>query len=200
MEGRRFKIVFKLLVSSLLGLAASQALASPITLDFDDIDADKGSVSDQGYAGFQWDDRWALGSTDMSTAYQDVAGSGTQFLYNEGLVAELTVGRDTPFDFLGATFGAPANSSRAYWVNVAAFDADGEVGQTGYHLFFENSFRMDTLFQSVTKLVMTSHGGIFTMDDFTYRNIEAKVNEAGGLILLGIGLFGLWAARRRTQP
>lgn len=212
MEGRRFNTIFALLAASFLGLVAHQASASPITIEFDedDIGSTEDLALEDGYAGFQWGERWVLGSTDMSTAYKDAAGaSGGQFLYNKGQVTEgLTVKRDTPFDFLGVTLGASTitsgPSSRAYWVTVTASYADGGEDSIDKRLFTEdsftgNSFRVDTSFKNITELRFTPNGGVFTLDDFSYQDIEAKVNEAGGLILLGIGLFGLWAARRRIR-
>lgn len=201
MEGRRFKIVFKLLVSSLLGLAASQALASPITLDFDGIDPDEGTISDQGYAGFQWDKHWVLGDSSMS-GYQNSASSGDQFLYNsEAMSSDLSVARSDPFDFLGASFATTSISSkRTFSVTVTAFNQAGDQFWQSASLGVSSGHtRFNFLVENVYSLEIDSYGGIFTLDDFTYRDIEVKVNEAGGLILLSIGLFGLWAARRRTQ-
>lgn len=199
MEGRRFKTLFTLIAASILGLVALPSAAA--MLSFDDIDPAEGRVSEQEYGGFQWDELWVLGDTGMS-GYRQAASSGTGFLYNsESMSSDLSVMRRDPFDFLGASFATTSSSSkRTFGVTVEAYGRAGELlWQSGALRVSAEPTRFSFLVENVYSLNIDSYGGIFTLDDFSYRDIEVKVNEAGGLVLLGIGLFGLWAARRRIR-
>lgn len=212
MEGRRLKPIFTLLAVSLFGLAAHQVSASPITIGFDkgDIGSTGELTSESGYAGLEWDSRWGLVDNSMP-GYGALETPTDQFLSsseaNIANVSDLFVARRDPFDFLGASLSTKSGLRRTWYVEIKAFAQFGEdasetepAWETGWLSVSPGSAtEISFEFKNVRKVIFNSRGGIFTMDDFKYQDIEAKVNEAGGLILLGIGLVGLWAARRRIR-
>lgn len=73
-------------------------------------------------------------------------------------------------------------------------------------LSFEEFDALDT---SESTIIQQNYGGFqwdpkwamgsVTMDDFSYRDTLSKLSEAGSLVLLGIGVIGLWGARRRIR-
>ncbi len=168
-------------------------------ISFDDLDPAEGTVSEQGYAGFDWDSRWALGSTALS-GFSGVATSGTQFLFNDGLTSNLAVSRSNPFDFLGVSLAAPSLRTQSYWVKISAFDSENQsVGDTGYLRIGTTPSWVTLNFTNVSRLVFDPYGGLFGIDSLQFRNPAVAVSEAGGFVLLLIGLGGLWAARRRVH-
>lgn len=198
----------------LKGLAITLLLGAPLAsadlITFDDLDPSEGCVSEQGYGGFNWDSRWALG--DSTSGFNDDAYSGTQFLFNQGYERNLEITRDDPFDFLGAHFASTSvRNDRSFWISLVAYDTLGtEVGKLIYEPInsdYKNQRTwIEPRFTNVSRLVINADygqygamGGIFAMDDFTFQDTAVTVNEAGGFVLLLIGLGGLWAARRRVH-
>lgn len=178
-----------------LALAAQVAQADLIS--FEDIDAAEGSVATPGYAGFEWDARWALGNTSL-VGFSGVTNAGVQFLYNAGLTSNLVIDRADPFDLLGLYLAAPDLRSRAYWVKVTAYDSGNQlIGTTGYQTIGTSPLWVGTSFTNVSRLVIDPYGGLFMVDGLQYRNTFVSLSEAGALLLFAIGLLGLWAARRR---
>lgn len=179
-------------------------LASADLITFDDLDPSEGSVSEQGYAGFNWDSRWSLGNSDMS-GFGDAAHSGSQFLYNQGFESHLEIARDNPFDFMGAYFASTSiYNNMSFWITLVAYDGQGnKVGElidAQINPDFENRpLWIAADFTNVSRLVVDAAGGIFAMDSLQFRDSVVSVNEAGGFVLLLIGLGGLWAARRRVH-
>lgn len=184
------------------GLALIWVFLAPVAsagmISFEGVDAADGSVAQQRYEGFQWDSRWALGSTSMP-GFSDITHSGVQFLYNAGLTSNLVISRTDPFDFLGLYLAAPDLRSRAYWVKLTAYDSSNQlIGTTGYKTIETSPIWVGTSFTNVSRLVIDPYGGLFAVDGLSYRNISVSLSEAGALALFAIGLLGLWAVRRRT--
>jgi len=197
MNGHRLTRFFSLIGSTLV-LVFTASWAQAGLLSFDDVSLDDGSLNSQRYGGFQWDSRWGLGNNG-TRFYSGSAVSGDQFIFNTNASSNLTIRRDDPFDFLGAWFGAPTGGNPAGFVRVQGFVGSELVG-TSLYLNLSSSptwFQFD--YAGVDRLVVNNIGGIYTMDNFTYRDIVSEVNEAGGFVLLAIGLLGLWAARRRIR-
>lgn len=198
MNGHRLTRFFSRIGTTVaLLFAASTAQAG--LLSFDDISLDDGSLSSQQYGGFQWDSRWGLGDNSMSM-YQSSAVSGSQFLYNPGQTVNLTIQRADPFDFLGAWIGVPESRNRTFAIKFSAFDGNNELlGEISYADLGTTPSFLGAGFSNVSKVVISPRGGLFTLDNFTYQDLAVEVNEAGGFVLLVIGLVGLWAARRRIR-
>jgi len=197
MNGHRWVRLFSLAGSALaLVLATSWAQAG--LLSFDDISLDDGSLNSQQYGGFQWDSRWGLGNDGMRY-YGDAAVSGDQFVFNTNASSNLSIRRDDPFDFLGAWFTAPTGGNPAGFVRVQGYSGSELVGTSLYLTLSRTPTWLQFDYAGVDRLVVNNIGGIYAMDNFTYRDIVSEVNEAGGFVLLVIGLLGLWAARRRIR-
>lgn len=187
-------------LSCLLLVCAPLAQAGMLT--FDDLEFDgtssAGLLSAESYDGFEWDSLWSVGSTERR-GFSSAATSGSQFIFNGKAERNLTVRRDTDFDFLGVTF-AHDTSFPSYFFYVTAYDGEGsQVGQ--FSNFFRTSGPHDVSvkFFGVRKLVFNNQGGTYALDNFSYRIAAVNVTEAGSLALLVIGIIGLWAARRRGQ-
>lgn len=180
-------------------LALIAPLVNAELISFEDVDAVDGSVRSQNYAGFEWDARWALGTTSLA-GFSGVASDGAQFLYNAGLTTNLVISRADPFDLLGLYLAAPSLRSRAYWVSLTAYDSANQfIGTTGYKIIGTSPLWVGTNYTNVSRLVVNPVGGLFAIDGLQYRDIPARLSEAGALALFAIGLLGLWAARRRTS-
>ncbi|MAN51594.1 MULTISPECIES: hypothetical protein [Marinimicrobium] len=192
----------------LKGLAIALLLGAPLAsadlITFDDLDPSEGSVSEQSYAGFNWDSRWGLGDSGMS-GFGDAAHSGSQFLFNQGFESNLEITRDNPFDFMGAYFASTSNyNNMSFWITLVAYDGQGnkvgELVDAQINPDFENQpLWIAADFTNVSRLVVDAAGGIFAMDSLQFQDTAVSVNEAGGFVLLLIGLGGLWAARRRVH-
>ncbi|MDQ2075193.1 hypothetical protein [Marinimicrobium sp. ABcell2] len=193
---------------------ALSLLAAPVVhaslLTFDDLEfsgtSSAGLPASQNYGGFAWDSKWSVGNTNKS-GFTAAAQSGTQFLFNEGATRHLTVGRDTPFDFLGAWFVPPSASQMpTSFVRVTAYDAHNTLLGTSRYINITGGAWIDgssfgNTFVGISRLVIDPFGGVFAMDNFSYRLPETvvTVNEAGSFVLLLIGFFCLWLVRRRGR-
>jgi len=184
-------------------LAASTLLAAQAhatVLGFDDLDAN-GKLSSLAtragaYGTLTWDKNWYLG--DIAVAgYGSAAHSGRNYVNNGFGVNNLVVSSSEAFDFAGAWFAAPTiNGTQATSVNISAYDAANNlIGSTG-NVAITNSFLYIAAgFDGVSRLVVTRDKGFFVMDDFTLA--DAEVPEPAGVFVLGLGLVGLVARRRR---
>ncbi len=140
-----------------------------------------------------------MGSLSDS-GFGSAATSGSWFLTNKLHSNNLIIGRADPFDFIGAWLGAPSGRTGTGLIYVTAFDAEGnQIGNRVSQRVSSTPVFVNPNFSGVSKLVIDPYGGILTLDGFQYRAIEVTVNEAGGFVLLLIGLGGLWAARRRVH-
>lgn len=200
------KIAFAAL-SFLLLLCAPLAQAGILTFDADELDL-KGAASANAsilnspasYGGFTWDNRFYLGTTIDIDDFEGAATSGTQFLFNKGNQRKLTISRETPFDFLGASFGLYSPDAAAR-IKFSACDPSVPAIVTSRYLELNSTGVTDLSFSlnGIYELEIDTYGGTFAMDNFRFRDVAVKVTEAGSLALLVIGLVGLWAARRRGQ-
>lgn len=191
--------------SFLLLLCAPLAQAGMLT--FDDLDLEGRSSanasilnSPTSYGGFTWDNRFYLGTTIDVDNFEAAATSGTQFLFNKGNQRKLKIKRETPFDFLGASFGlySPDAATR---IKFSAWDPSVSAIVTSGYQKLNGTGVTDLSFflKGIYELEIDTFGGTFAMDNFSFRDVAVKVTEAGSLALLVIGLIGLWAARRRGQ-
>lgn len=179
-------------------------LAQADLISFDDVALSDEGIIDKEYPDFSWDSRWALGNTDMR-GFSGAASTGSQFLFNNGFANNLEIVRTNPFDFLGAHFTSNGlRDSRTFWISLFAFDGIGnEIGEL-VDVEINADYKsqrtwIGTDFTNVSRLVVVTGGGLFAMDSLKFQNSAVTVNEAGGFVLLLIGLGGLWAARRRVH-
>lgn len=185
------------LLAALALSGAGAAQAAPI--DFDDLDPAEGSVSEQRYAGFDWDPRWQLGSTD-DAFYSDAAASGRQFLRGTGQDG-LFIGRDRPFELDSLWLAGPDHRYGATRMRITGYGLGNQpVGDSGWLRTSETPTRVSLKWSGVTRLTLRPFGNYrYTLDSLSYRDRPVAVTEAGSLVLLGIGVLSLWAARRRLH-
>lgn len=190
-------------LSCLLLVGAPLAQAGMLT--FDDLEFEGSTASASllnsapGYGGFNWDAGFSLAST-ATEGFSTAATSGTQFVFNLNQQRSLSISRETPFDFLGASFGLKS-SDPVRALEFLAYDISGaKIAETGYQLLNRSGLTwLESSMTGIYRLEIGTYGGTFALDNFSFRDSVVKVTEAGSLALLVIGLIGLWAARRRGQ-
>lgn len=204
MENSVANKIVRVAFSFVLLACAPLAQAGMLTFDdlkFDGLTSGSGILNSPSYGGFIWDSDFSVGSTEAA-GFSDVAASGEQFLFNSNNARFLTIERDTPFDFFGATFGFHSVDV-AFLIDITYYLASEDRWfQTSDEYQFLNSSgttQLNLNLQGIDKLKIDAFGGTFTMDNFRYEESTVNLTEAGSLALLAIGLIGLWAARRRGQ-
>ena len=191
----------KLLIAALVsaGMFLASAAAHATVIDFDDLNANgtRSSMSTRTpYAGFNWTSSWHLG-VDTVAGYDNASHSGGNFLLNGFGVPNLGVSSTAAFDFAGAWFAVPnITGSKASWINITAYDAANQlIGTTGNMAITGSFVYIAANFADVSRLNITRDKGWFVMDDFTLT--DAEVPEPGTLLMFGMGMAVLAAARRK---
>jgi endoglucanase len=180
-------------------LLATQAQSAPV--DFEDLHADGDLAAlSSPYAGLNWGEDWYYGDTAVE-GYGNGAHSGASYVTNGYGMNNLAVGSTTAFNFKGAWFATPnTNGAVASWINITAYDAaDHVIGSTGNVSIGQGYQWVTANFANVQRLSITRDDGWFVMDDFTFTS---AVPEPGSstMLLAGLGLFTVMAARRPTRP
>lgn len=179
-------------------VVASFANATVVTFD----DIANGAVAN-GYNGLNWDNVYTLNAVNynpQNSGYFNGLVSGESVAYNAwgdvGLVSGGT------FDFNGAFLTAAWNNGLN--ITVTGFLAGLELYSQTVVVDTTSPTWFNFNFTGIDSLSFNSFGGVdaglggggnhFAMDNFTFN--EASVPESSSIFLLGLGLLGLFGARK----
>lgn len=192
-----------LLSCTLLGVLLSVSVQVGATvLTFEDLGNTGSDPLLDGYGGFDWNNEtqvYVLSKNfQLGTGYEHGAVSGSNVVYNGyGWTPTYIdwVGSGT-FDFNGA-----------YWTSAWS---DQNLTFAGYkggnQVYTSNTYAINTQqplwiglnWTGIDRLVIHNTGSQWAMDNFTF-NQASSVPEPTTMALLGMGLAGLGAVRRRRK-
>ena len=197
------KIPFVLAV----GAAASVAMATPVTLDFDSIATGGGGVGFTSYGGMTWTSVGAVDNGYYNSIYSNSVtfSSSPNAMFNSGGTISASATNGADFDLIGmdvATFaGGDAFASHSSTsITVEGWDDGVMVGSftTGLSVSFAS---FGTAFSSIDEIRFINdgqNGRWWLVDDmvvdFSPQSIPLPTTSA----MAGLGLLGLGVRRRRA--
>ncbi|UXY14973.1 PEP-CTERM sorting domain-containing protein [Chitiniphilus purpureus] len=186
---------FKLSLIAAALLLASQAQAAVTTLTFDDVPgANPGTNLNAlgNYGGFTWDNTYALHqSYHPGSGYDRGAVSGEWVAYT-AYANPISFSAGNAFDFYGGYFTSAWDSSLT--VKIAGFRNGVEIYSQDIVLNNQYPQLFGLNFRGVDKVSFTSLGQHVAFDNL---QVTTPVPEPETYALMGLGLVGLMAARRR---
>jgi len=183
--------------------------AQATVLTFDDLSPISFELIPDGYAGFNWDNFYALNSSNptyLGSGYPNGTVSGNVVAFNgSGEAATLA---DGLFDFNSAYLTAAWRNGLSITVEglkdgLSLYSETVVVDITGPTLF-------DFDFLGIDTLVFTSFGGVnpgglngdgtqFVMDNFTFNETKGVPEPASTLGLLAFGALGASSVLKRKK-
>jgi hypothetical protein len=183
---------------------SGSAVAS--TLTFDDIASNSQGIIPNGYGGLQWNQMgYVDGATSFAdSGYENGTVSGSYVAFNNNALVATVYG--TTFDFNSAYLTAA-------WNNGLNITVTGMLGATS---LYTQTVTVDTTaptffafnYLGIDQLIFSSSGGTnaglgfpgthFAMDDMSV-NLAAVPDGGSALAMLGLGMVGISAIRRKSS-
>ena len=225
MKARSGKVAIIILAIVGLGLTVAVGTAAPVTINFEDLTTRNNFYAlgiSTTYQGFLWGYGqsggfgaaviptnsaygWASQTvTDTASGPPPVGGSGTSSAWNWNGPQSLWIGFGSPVDVTDAAFGVLSSTygSNASAIQMFGYDAGGNlIGSSGV-------LNLTTTFQTLgagftgayyLEMRANANGQWFSVDDLRLNQTASVPDPGSSLLLLGMGLVGLRAWKKRLQ-
>lgn len=194
----RHKMIKKILSAACLAtLTAASLPAAAALLTFDDRSSDIYAINN-GYQGFNWDNFWTLdGAANHPGSGYD---NGTVSLNNVAFNAygdPATISNAGGFTLNNGYFTAAWDNGLTVWAVGTTLD-----NQTLNHQFTLNTDGPTNIlfnWENLASVTFSTSSTQFALDNLTVNEAIGAVPEPATLAILGLGLLGFAAARRRKQ-
>jgi hypothetical protein len=200
-----------LLLSMLLSLGISSAISTQAAvITFDDLPATEVDAIPDGYQGFSWGssffDNVAYIHKDVepNSGYENGVVSGDYAAFNFlGSTSLIKTSGGEAFDFNGAFFTSAWKDNTHLMVtgllnNLALFTQTVIINTNAPQWFDFNFLGINALELKVWNYTPNDGNDFYVMDNFTI-NEPTAVPESPSLVLLLLGLAGIFVGRRAKQ-
>lgn len=197
----------RLLTLALTATLCSPAIASAQTITFDDLPSSCASLIPNGYQGFNWANFWYLSGTSClpGSGYANGTVSGNVAFNAFSDPASMLMASGTPFTFNSVFMTAAWNDGVSVTVeglmnSTVLFASTVTVSSHAATLFNFDWTGINSVRFSSSGGVNQGYGGEgshIAFDNLTVN--QSVVPEPASMLLIGTGLAGVAAARRRRK-